>query len=160
MPVRATVDESSLIGVEATEGVAPAAGIRTRLLSVGFNLSESAEFDPIDPMGIRVGTGDAIRQNWSTFEIGDGAYMDYNSLAYLMTFLFGPATVVTPGGGTHLAPRTGRIFNAAHLTFGTLNLTGDTILDFSNRSPSFLTAASLNISGLKLCRQISRIKPR
>ena len=71
-----------------------------------------------------------------------------------------PSRIVTPGGGTHLAPRTGRIINAAHLTFGTLNLTGDTILDFSNRSACFLTAASLNISGLKLCRQISRIKPR
>lgn len=97
MPVRAVVDESSLIGVETTEGVAPTAGIRTRLLSVGFNISEAAEFDPIDPMGIRVGTGDAIRQNWSTFEIGDGAYPDYNSLAYLMTFLFGPATIVNVG---------------------------------------------------------------
>lgn len=97
MPVRAVVDESSLIGVETTEGVAPTAGIRTRLLSVGFNLSESAEFDPIDPMGIRVGTGDAIRQNWSTFSIGDGAYPDYNSLAYLFTFLFGPASIVSVG---------------------------------------------------------------
>ena len=38
-----------------------------------------------------------------------------------------PSRIVTPGGGTHLAPRTGRIINAAHLTFGTLNLTGDTI---------------------------------
>ena len=73
--------------------------------------------------------------------------------------IHGPA-IVTPGGGTHLAPRTGRIINAAHLTFGTLNLTGDTILDFSNRSARFLTSASLNISELKLCRQISRIKPR
>lgn len=97
MPVRAVVDESSLIGVETTEGVAPTAGIRTRLLSVGFNISEAAEFDPIDPMGIRVGTGDAIRQNWSTFEIGDGAYPDYNSLAYLFTFLFGPASIVSVG---------------------------------------------------------------
>lgn len=100
MAVRATIDESSLIAVETTEGVAPAAGIRTRLLSVGFNLSEAAEFDPIDPMGIRVGTGDALRQNWATFEIGDGAYPDYNALAYLFTFLFGPATVTTPGGAT------------------------------------------------------------
>jgi hypothetical protein len=97
MPVRGTIDESSLIGVETTEGVAPATGIRTRLLSVGFKLSEAAEFDPIDPMGIRVGTGDALRQNWSTFEIGDGAYPDYNSLAYLFTFLFGPATIVNAG---------------------------------------------------------------
>src|SRR5438045_3885195 len=97
VPVRATVDESSLIRVETTEGVAPTAGIRTRLWSVGFNLSEAAEFDPIDPMGIRVGTGDAIRQNWSTFEIGDGAYPDYNSLAYLFTFLFGPASIVPVG---------------------------------------------------------------
>lgn len=97
MPVRGTIDESSLIAVEATEGVVPAGGIRTRLLSVGFNLSEAAEFDPINPMGIRVGTGDALRQNWSTFEIGDGAYPDYNSLAYLFTFLFGPATVVNVG---------------------------------------------------------------
>lgn len=101
MPVRAVVDESSLIGVESVEGVAPTAGIRTRLLSVGFNLSEAAEFDPINPMGIRIGTGDAIRQNWSTFELGDGAYPDYNSLAYLFTFLFGPATIVTPGGATN-----------------------------------------------------------
>ena len=71
-----------------------------------------------------------------------------------------PSRIVTPSGGTHLAPRTSRIINAPHLTFGTLNLTGDTILDFSNRSASFLTSASLNISELKLCRQISRIKPR
>lgn len=97
MSVRGVIDESSLIAVETTEGVAPATGIRTRLLSVGFNLSEAAEFDPIDPMGIRVGTGDALRQNWSTFEIGEGAYPDYNSLAYLFTFLFGPATVANVG---------------------------------------------------------------
>jgi hypothetical protein len=101
MPVRATVDESSLIGVETVEGVAPATGIRTRLLSVGFNLSEAAEFDEIQPMGIRVPTGTPIRQNWSTFDIGDGAYLDYNALAYLFTFLFGPATVTTPGGATN-----------------------------------------------------------
>lgn len=100
MPVRAVVDESSLIAIESVEGVAPASGIRTRLLSVGFNISEAAEFDEINPMGIRVGTGDAMRQNWSTFDIGDGAYPDYNSLAYLFTFLFGPASIVTPGGAT------------------------------------------------------------
>lgn len=100
MPVRAVVDESSLIAVESVEGVAPAGGIRTRLLSVGFNLSEAAEFDTIQPMGIRVPTGTPIRQNWSTFDIGDGAYPDYNSLAYLFTFMFGPGSVVTPGGGT------------------------------------------------------------
>jgi hypothetical protein len=86
MPVRATVDQSSLIGVETTEGVTPTAGIRTRLLSIGFNLMEQAEFDEIQPMGIRVPTGTPMRQNWSTFQVSDGAYPDYNALAYLLTF--------------------------------------------------------------------------
>jgi hypothetical protein len=97
MPVRATVDQSSLIGVETTEGVTPTAGIRTRLLSIGFNLMEQAEFDEIQPMGIRVPTGTPMRQNWSTFQVSDGAYPDYNALAYLFTMLFGPASIVTAG---------------------------------------------------------------
>lgn len=101
MPVRAIAQESSLIGIESVEGSLPAAGVTKRLLAVGFNLVEAAEFDQIDPMGILVGTGDAIRQNWSTFEIGEGAYMDYNALAYLFSFLFGPATITTPGGATN-----------------------------------------------------------
>jgi len=99
MPVRAVDQESSLIALEVTEGIAPAA-INKRLLSVGFNISEAAEFDEVQPHGLLVPTGTPIRQNWSTFDIGGGSYPDYNALAYLFTMLFGPATVVTPGGAT------------------------------------------------------------
>lgn len=100
MAVRAVAQESSVIGIETTEGTAPST-VAKRLLSVGFNISEASEHDVVQPMGLLVPTGTPIRQNWSTWEIGDGSYMDYNALLYLFSFLFGPPTTTTPGGGTN-----------------------------------------------------------
>lgn len=99
MPVRATVQEVSQLALEATEGVA--VGPNRRLLGVGFNLVEAAEFDEVQPMGLLVPTAEPMRQNWSTFSTGDGSYPCYNALAYLFTMLFGSPTTTTPGGATN-----------------------------------------------------------
>lgn len=98
MPVRPIVEEISQLGIEQAEGTAVAAN--KRLLSVGFNLVEAAEFDEVQPQGTVVPTAAPIRQNWGTFEISDDSYPDYNSLLYLFSMLFGAPTTTTPGGAT------------------------------------------------------------
>jgi hypothetical protein len=100
MPFRPTVSEVSQIGVETVEGTAPGSGANKRLLGIGFNLVEAAEFDEVQPMGMLVPSAVPIRQNWSTFDISDGSYPDYNSLIYLFSGLFGAPTTTTPSGGT------------------------------------------------------------
>lgn len=99
MAVRPIVEEASFLGIESVEGTAVAAN--KRLLGVGVNLMEAAEFDEVQPMGSVVPTAAPIRQNWSTFEISDDSYPDYNSLLYLFSMLFGAPTTTTPGGATN-----------------------------------------------------------
>jgi hypothetical protein len=99
MAVRAVVDEISQIGIESVEGTAVAAN--KRLLAVGFNVAEAAEFDEVQPMGTVVPTAAPMRQNWGTIEISDDSYPDYNSLLFLFSMLFGAPTTTTPGGATN-----------------------------------------------------------
>lgn len=100
MVVRATVQEVSQIGLETTEGTAPGTGANKRLLGLGFDIAEAAEFDEIRPMGFLPATSAPIRQNWSTISVSDGSYPCYNALAYLFTLLFGAPTTTTPSGAT------------------------------------------------------------
>lgn len=99
MAVRPVVEEISQIGIESAEGTAVAAN--KRLLAVGFNLVEAAEFDEVQPMGSVVPTATPIRQNWGAFEISGDSYPCYNALLYLFSMLFGAPTTTTPGGATN-----------------------------------------------------------
>lgn len=99
MAVRPVAEEISQIGIESVEGTQTAAN--KRLLAVGFNLAEAAEFDEVQPMGSIVPTAAPIRQNWGTFELSDDSYPCYNALLYLFSMLFGAPTTTTPGGATN-----------------------------------------------------------
>lgn len=99
MAVRPVVEEVSQLGLESVEGTPVAAN--RRLLGVGFNLMEAAEFDEVIPQGMAVATAVPIRQNWSTWEISGDSYPDYNALLFLFSLLFGAPTTTTPGGATN-----------------------------------------------------------
>lgn len=54
----------------------------------------------VRPSGSTMRTSRPLIQNWSTFTLGDGSYLDYNSAIYLFSALLGVPTTSTPGGGT------------------------------------------------------------
>jgi hypothetical protein len=45
-------------------------------------------------------TARPLIQNWSTFTLGDGSYLDFNSVIYLLSALMGVPTTTVPSGGT------------------------------------------------------------
>lgn len=55
----------------------------------------------VRPAGSLLRTSRPLIQNWSTFTIGEGSYLDYASVIYLLSGIFGVPTTTTPGGGTN-----------------------------------------------------------
>lgn len=98
MPVASIVSKRTYIGRESVAGTASPAN---RVLE-GLNIravpnSTRAE---VRPSGSTMRTSRPLVQNWSTFSLGDGSFLDYNSGLLLFQTLMGVPVTTTPAGGT------------------------------------------------------------
>jgi len=90
------VSEVQQIGIESVAGT----GVTPTIHFAGLNidLDTAAEFDEFKPMGQLVGSIVAPRREWATGSLS--GFPTYNELPYVLSNLFGAATITTPSGAT------------------------------------------------------------
>lgn len=97
MTDRASVFETTQIGVETTPGTAVAA--LKKLLSTGIRMTLKSPAKMVKPQGSKAAVGAVKLKEWSEGTIeGD---LSYNDIIYLLAGLFGAPTITTPDGGTN-----------------------------------------------------------
>ena len=96
MADRFVVSEVQQIGVESTAGTAVTPTIQFGGLS--FELDTAIEFDEFKPMGQLVQSIVAPRREWATGALS--GFPTYTELPYVLSNLFGAATITTPSGAT------------------------------------------------------------
>ena len=96
MPRRTTLTQQTQIGLETTSGTSVAANKRLR--SVGIDLSPEGEVRMFRPTGNKFNSIAALGKEWSSGDVEGAA--TYTELVYLLSMMFGNATITTPGGGT------------------------------------------------------------
>lgn len=98
MPERASVFESTQIGVEALGASGTAVDASKRLLCTGFDFQPDPQIEPYSPFGSKASTVAIARK-----EMTEGSYEGKicpNDLLYLFSGMFGNAAITTPGGAT------------------------------------------------------------
>ena len=96
MTDRAEIFEGIQLGVETTHGTEVDAN--KRLLATEIVPSTTAEQTEFGPRGSKYNTIVINNKEWTQINIGGvGSYTD---IVYLLSSLFGAATITTPGGGT------------------------------------------------------------
>ena len=97
MPERASVFESTRIGIETDPGVNVAAS--KRLLSTEIGPSIQIDAKSYRPKGSRYATTGVVNKEWSEASITQDV-ASYTDTAYLFSNMFGSPDITTPGGGT------------------------------------------------------------
>jgi fibronectin-binding autotransporter adhesin len=147
----ATVGQVHLLG-NASSTINVGAG--TKLTTEEFDSSSLSTLN-IASGGTVVATYDSGNTTFSGQITGTGTFKATGTaqVTFDQTINNSGLTVYIGGTsvGTNASPLTFSITNNAHLTFGDLYITGDTILDFGNSSASFLTSTNLYIAaGVKV----------
>lgn len=96
MAARATVFNTTILGVEVTKGTS----VRPvkRLLATGFNLKPKVPVDPFTPMGSKYATTAVRQKEWTEGDI-EGT-LAFNDACFLMSGLLETAAITTPTGAT------------------------------------------------------------
>jgi hypothetical protein len=97
MSDNATLNQKVQIGVESTYATGVDATKRIQSFAVDFD--PQAETDDFIPPGNLFPSSSSIIQEWMEAEIS--GILTYTEIVYLLTVLFGPATITTPAGGTN-----------------------------------------------------------
>jgi hypothetical protein len=92
------VSKRTYIARETTPGVRSAPNLWLQGLNIRI-VSDSTRGE-VRPSGSTLRTSRPLVQNWSTFTIAAGSYLDYNSLLYPLAAMLGLPTTSTPAGGT------------------------------------------------------------
>jgi fibronectin-binding autotransporter adhesin len=147
-------------GATATVGQVHLLGGASSTINVGSSTTLTTyEFDSNALSTLSIASGGMVVANYGTGTTttfsgqlaGTGTFqaLGAGTVIFDQTSVSASGLTVYLGGtsvGTNASPLTFSITNNAHLTFNTLYITGDTILDFGNSSASFLTSANLYIS--------------
>lgn len=98
MPVNSTVSKRTYIARESVSGTRQP----PNLFLEGLNLKvmPNSTRGEVRPSGSTMRTARPKVQDWSTFSIADGSYLDFNSALYWLSAMLGMPTTTTPGGGT------------------------------------------------------------
>jgi hypothetical protein len=97
MPDRPLVQEIVELGVEVTPGTAVASSVKLQALQI--ELDSSIEVDRIAPAGSLFDTIAAPRQEYATGSLS--GYPTYTELPYVLSNIFGAASVTTPTGAVN-----------------------------------------------------------
>lgn len=96
MPDRFLVSETQQIGIESSPGSAAVPTIEFQGLSV--DIDSEIEYDEFAPSGQIVNSIVAPRREWASGSLS--GFPTYTEMAYVLSNLFGAATVSTPSGAT------------------------------------------------------------
>ncbi len=98
MAVASIVSKRTYIARESVVGTAQPANKFLEGLNIRINSNTTV--GDVRPSGSTMSVDRPLIQNWSTFTLADGSYLDYNSALYLFSALMGVPTTTTPVGGT------------------------------------------------------------
>lgn len=97
MPVASVVSKRTYIGKEVTPGTLVAAN--KFLEGMNIRIMPNQTRGEVRPSGSTMRTQRPLVQNWTTFELVDGSYLDFNGALYFLSMLGNPTTTI-PAGGT------------------------------------------------------------
>jgi hypothetical protein len=96
MPDNATVSQILQLGVQTVFGTPVAATKRAQSFSI--DIDPQINTDTFAPSGNIFPTSTSLIQEWSEGDVS--GVLTYTEIVYLLSAIFGPATITTPGGGT------------------------------------------------------------
>lgn len=92
------VSKLTYLAKETTPGTAVAPN--KYLQGMNLRLVKNTTRGEVRPSGSLLRAARPKIQDWSTFSVADGSYLDYNSLLYALAGMLGNPTTTTPGGAT------------------------------------------------------------
>lgn len=99
MPVASIVSKRTYIARESVVGTRQPPNLFLEGLNI--RVVPNSTRGEVRPSGSTMRTARPLVQDWSTFSVADGSYVDYNSIIYPMAGLLGVPVITTPGGGTN-----------------------------------------------------------
>lgn len=98
MPVASIVSKRTYLSRESVVGTRQPPNLFLEGLNI--RVTPNSTRGEVRPAGSTMRTARPLIQDWSTFTLADGSYLDYQSALYWLSALLGVPVTTTPGGGT------------------------------------------------------------